>query len=190
MPEVTAIWASVQCDTSRFEAGMRRMGDTMRAAERDINTVGRTGGGVSRDSASWFSQFTATMSGFAATNVLGRIASGLEEMVRKAIEAAKGMIGAAAEEQRIEMQLEAVLRTTGAAAAKKGQEYAEAASQSATWTKLSSEKLQELRTELTGAQLDYNTLTAQIQEQKQRIYEMTTTWTDAGLNVGTARARL
>ena len=77
MPEVAAIWGKVGLDVSGLETGMRQLKSTLQDADNRLKNLGQTGGNVDRASSVWFRQFSATMAGVVAANLLGKVASSL-----------------------------------------------------------------------------------------------------------------
>jgi len=77
MPEVAAIWGKVELDVSGLETGMRQLKSTLQDADNRLKNLGQTGGRVDRASSVWFRQFSATMAGVVAANLLGKVASSL-----------------------------------------------------------------------------------------------------------------
>lgn len=98
--------------------------------------------------------------------------------------------GEAMAAQDVEAQLDAVLKSTGAAAAAQAAEYAAAAGQTVSATRLSAGALGELQQKLTDTQLKYGTLGSKIQEQKERIRQLTEQYGANGLATLTAKSRL
>lgn len=96
----------------------------------------------------------------------------------------------AADSQDAIAGLDAVLQATGAAAQKQAADYAAAASKNITTTALSKDALAQLNQQLTDSQLQYNTLTASMQEQKQRVIDLTARYGDNGLATITAKNKL
>src|SRR5512139_597928 len=82
-------------------------------------------------------------------------------------------IGPAMESQQVMAQLDSVLKSTGAAAAKQAQEWQDAQGKSVTTTRLSADALAKLNKQLEETRLKHQTLGASIQEQKQRVIQLT-----------------
>src|SRR5512139_1563224 len=78
-------------------------------------------------------------------------------------------IGPAMESQQVMAQLDSVLKSTGAAATKQAQQWAEAQGKSVTSTRLSAEALAKLEQQLETTTLKHKTLGVAIQEQQQKI---------------------
>src|SRR5512139_254905 len=99
-------------------------------------------------------------------------------------------IGPAMESQQVMAQLDSVLKSTGAAAAKQAQQWQDAQGKSVTTTRLSADALAALNKQLEETKLKHATLGASIQEQKQRVIDLTARYGDQGLAVQTAKAKL
>ena len=114
--------------------------------------------------------------------------------IKRGAETVAGELGSFATEamaaQEVEAQLDQVLKSTGAAAAAQAEEYAAAKGKMVSSTALSSAALADLNQKLTDTQLKYNTLTASIQEQKQRVIDLTAQYGANGLATITAKNKL
>lgn len=102
----------------------------------------------------------------------------------------KDVVSEAMNAQNTEAQLDNVLKSTGAAAARQAAEYAAASGQVVSSTLLSAGALATLQGKLGDTQLKYATLTSSMQEQKQRIIDLTAQYGANGLATITAKNKL
>jgi len=123
-----------------------------------------------------------------AGGVVGFLA--LKKGADMVVDALGAFCGEAMAAQEAEAQLDQVLKSTGAAAAAQAAEYESAQGKTVTSTALSAAALAELQQKLVDAQLDYNTLTSSMQEQKQRIIDLTAQYGANGLATITATNKL
>ncbi len=135
---------------------------------------------------------TKKVSGFgtAVANV-GKIAAGV------ALAGIGAMIGglalcvkSATEAQQVEAQLDAVLKSTGAAATKQAVEFAKASTTWVTSTKLSAEAAKQLSDKLGDLTRKQSTLGVEIVEQRENVKELTARWGENGLATIKAKNKL
>lgn len=125
---------------------------------------------------------------------LGAIAGGALKVGLMAGAAAAGamtaaiglMVKGAMESELVVAQLDAVIRSTAKAAS----DWAAADAVKVTGTRESAESIAAMRAELDKLTMAYDLDGAQLQEQKQRLYELTAAWGADALNVKTATAAL
>lgn len=113
--------------------------------------------------------------GIVAANVFGRIADGIGSFVKTGLDA----VGQA---QQLEASLNALLTSNNM--------YTKVQETLTTVNKASADQMVENQERITNLQQTNNVLTARIQEQTERVRQMSEVWTDGGLNVQTARAEL
>lgn len=110
--------------------------------------------------------------GILAADVFRRIGAGIRDLIGGGVEAAASM-------QNLTLSLETLI----AKEISRGEEATVSRQTVIHLTEAERQKLQDL-------ELQYGTLGARMNEQKERIRQMSEEWTDQGLNVQTAKARL
>jgi tape measure domain-containing protein len=172
LPEVSAIYGSVKLNTSELDSGLRNLRSAMDDVDSRMQGLGRTGESVSRSSASWFTGFTSTLAAFVVHDVLGNIIGGLQGIAAAAIQST-------GELQSMQVGLESLMAreiARGTAVQKTHQETIHLTAEEKA-------KLGDLRNE-------YTLMQARVQEETERLRQLTAQWGADGLTVKTHAASL